>query len=70
MTAYLGDDTPFDKASHHWADALMNDKLSQDQDWQRNQKPYVRLDIAKEGELCSTQKVRLRQGQECQWHPA
>ena len=32
--------------------------------------PYMRLDITKKGKLCSAQNVSVRQGQDCQRHPA
>src|ERR1700761_893255 len=67
---FRGDHTSFDKALYNRPDALMNDDLGQDQYWQRNQKSYMRLDIAEKGKLCSAHKVGLRQGQDCQRKPA
>jgi hypothetical protein len=47
----------------------MNDNLSQYQRRQRNQKPHMSLDIAKEGELYSAKKVALPQRQHSKRHP-
>src|ERR1700722_8411529 len=50
---FRDDQMPFDKSLYDRPKALMNDQLSHDQRRQGNQKPYVGLDVAKKGKLCS-----------------